>query len=357
MRPLHETPQRHEWERPGAYAVVPGVHRIPLPLPNDGLRAVNVYAIEDGDRLVLIDSGWALEESRQQLETALASIGYDLGGVKRFLVTHAHRDHYTQATVVRRLFGTRVALGLGEAPTLAVIQSPEGPMPPLLERLAAAGAPELVDQLRSAAPPRDPADREMWADPDEWLHGGMRLQLEHRTLDVIATPGHTRGHVVFRDSAARLLFAGDHVLPHITPSIGFESAPTARALTDYLASLEVVAGLGDSMLLPAHGPVQPTTSGRIAELMEHHRVRLEATLEAVQGGAATGLEVAARLPWTSRERAFADLDIFNQMLAINETVAHLEVLVEQRLVRAREHDGVPHYTAGPVDGETIGTFG
>jgi hypothetical protein len=45
------------------------------------------------------------------------------------------------------------------------------------------------------------------------------------------------------------------------------------------------------------------------------------------------------------------------MLAINETVAHLEVLVEQRLVRAREHDGVPHYTAGPVDGETIGTFG
>ena len=37
-----------------------GVHRIPLPLPNDGLRAVNVYAIADGDGLTLVDSGWAL---------------------------------------------------------------------------------------------------------------------------------------------------------------------------------------------------------------------------------------------------------------------------------------------------------
>lgn len=26
-----------------------GVHRIPLPLPNDGLRAVNVYVLEQDD--------------------------------------------------------------------------------------------------------------------------------------------------------------------------------------------------------------------------------------------------------------------------------------------------------------------
>lgn len=48
---------RHEWMRPGAYEVAPGVHRIPLPLPNDGLRAVNVYAITDGDGLTLVDGG------------------------------------------------------------------------------------------------------------------------------------------------------------------------------------------------------------------------------------------------------------------------------------------------------------
>ena len=90
-----------------------GVHRIPLPLPGDGLRAVNVYAIEDGDALTLVDSGWALAEARQRLETALAGIGHELGDVRRFLVTHVHRDHYTLAIAVRRLFGSRVLLGAG----------------------------------------------------------------------------------------------------------------------------------------------------------------------------------------------------------------------------------------------------
>ena len=46
-----------DWTAPGVYEVVPGVHRIPLPLPNDGLRAVNVYAITGSDGPVLIDSG------------------------------------------------------------------------------------------------------------------------------------------------------------------------------------------------------------------------------------------------------------------------------------------------------------
>ena len=36
---------RHDWTVPGVYPVAPGVHRVPLPLPTDGLRAVNVYVV------------------------------------------------------------------------------------------------------------------------------------------------------------------------------------------------------------------------------------------------------------------------------------------------------------------------
>ena len=64
---------RHAWIEEGAHLVAPGVHRIPLPLPSDGLRAVNVYAIEAADGLVLIDSGWALANARDQLERSLAA--------------------------------------------------------------------------------------------------------------------------------------------------------------------------------------------------------------------------------------------------------------------------------------------
>src|SRR5690606_322619 len=93
------------WTEPGAYEVAPGVHRIPLPLPMDGLRAVNVYVIASDEGLTLVDGGWAIEEARSLLESSLASIGFTVRDIRRFLVTHVHRDHYTQAAVIGKEFG------------------------------------------------------------------------------------------------------------------------------------------------------------------------------------------------------------------------------------------------------------
>ena len=56
------------WTEPGAWKVADGVFRIPLPLPMDGLRAVNVYVLETDDGLVLIDGGWAIPVSREIFE-------------------------------------------------------------------------------------------------------------------------------------------------------------------------------------------------------------------------------------------------------------------------------------------------
>jgi glyoxylase-like metal-dependent hydrolase (beta-lactamase superfamily II) len=161
---------------------------------------------------------------------------------------------------------------------------------------------------------------------------------------VIATPGHTRGHVVFHDAAAGQLFAGDHVLPHITPSIGFEPLRTAFPLRDYLDSLRLMFQLPDARLLPAHGPVTESVHQRVTELLAHHEDRLAASATAVQAGAATGYEVARALGWTRRLRAFDDLDPFNQMLAVSETSAHLDVLVLQdRLSSTTDPDGIEIY--------------
>jgi glyoxylase-like metal-dependent hydrolase (beta-lactamase superfamily II) len=309
------------------------------------LHAVNVYAIEDGDGLVLIDSGWALDQSRALLERALGTIGHDLGSIRQFLITHVHRDHYTQSIVIRRLFGAKVALGIDEADGLAsLIDTAEHLPAALLDRLRVAGASALAAELVRSGTATDPVDLDTWGQPDEWLRGGTEIVLHDRRLAVIATPGHTRGHVVFHDPDARLLFAGDHVLPHITPSIGFETIPPPSPLGDYLASLDVVAALADSTLLPAHGPVQASTATRIEQLRRHHRVRLDETYAAVARGHCTGYEAARALHWTSRQRAFGELNEFNQMLAVNETLAHLDVLVEQGRVVREESNGVAVYS-------------
>ena len=107
-------PSDPHWTEPGAFEVAAGVHRIPLPLPMDGLRAVNVYALETEEGLTLVDGGWAVEAARARLDDALASMGAKVTDNTRILVTHVHRDHYTQAVAVRREVGSHVSLGLGD---------------------------------------------------------------------------------------------------------------------------------------------------------------------------------------------------------------------------------------------------
>ena len=331
-----------QWTDPGAFEVAPGVHRIPLPLPNDGLHAVNVYSVQTADGLVLIDSGWGLREARDLLESALNSLDHDFGSVSRFLVTHMHRDHYTMAVQLRRMFGTRIALGIGEQPNLDVVLAGEAERQ--VTDLLSWGAEELQPKLRAMMGDRDPG-RPSYERPDEWLTGTQDINLGDRTLTAVPTPGHTRGHVVFVDAAAGVLFAGDHVLPHITPSIGFEPARARLPLGDYLDSLRLMRTYPDLRLLPAHGPTAPSVHTRVDELLAHHEQRLARTAEAVREGAGTAYEAARRLGWTRRERAFDTLDLFNQVLATGETAAHLDVLVVRGELKSSVVDGVVEYVA------------
>ncbi len=338
---------RHSWSEPGVEQVAPDVSRIPLPLPGDGLRAVNVYALRTPTGVTLIDGGWALPESQGRLEAALGQLDLDLGSIERFLVTHAHRDHYELASKLGQLLGSRVELGIGERPSIESIVSRAGKHDdsPLNARLRAAGAAEIVTEIEAArASNGDDRSELLWHLPDRWLEDRDVLVLENRQLEVLATPGHTRGHVVFVDHDAGLLFSGDHLLPHITPSIGFETIPSGSALTDYLASLALVRGLPDLKMLPAHGPARSSTHGRIDELVEHHESRLQRMLASVERGASTAFEVACDVPWTRREVAFSTLDVFNRMLAVNETMAHLEDLDRREHVAATiDADGISRY--------------
>ena len=332
-----------DWSSPGTFEVAPGVHRIPLPLPNDGLRAVNVYAVPTDDGLTLIDAGWSLAESRDLLAAGLSSLGASLGDVRRFLVTHAHRDHYTQAVTLRRETGAHISLGAGERPTIELLQQAERAA--LLDQAAhlrRLGAPALADTMTELMRGHRP-DPTQWESPDTWLEPGPVPLPGGRVLEAVETPGHTAGHVVFYDVAGGLLFAGDHVLPTITPSIGFEAVLSTNPLGAFLRSLAVVRARPDALLLPAHGAVAPSVHDRVDELVDHHGRRLDEAQVAVEGGADTAYDVARCLRWTRRLHRVEDLDAFNAMLAVSETGAHLELLVAQARLRTELLDGVSHY--------------
>ena len=331
------------WTDPGCFAVAPGVHRIPLPLPNDGLRAVNVYVLKTPDGLVLVDGGWAIPEAKDVLAAGLVELDAGLPDIRRFLVTHVHRDHYTMAVALRREGTATVGLGRGEKPTLDLLQRADrGPLSAQVSQLRRVGARELADGLERATAGVN-MDATDWESPDEWLEEGPVSLPGGRLLEAVATPGHTAGHLVFHDLAAGLLFAGDHVLPTITPSIGFEPVLQDAPLAAFLRSLALVRSRPDARLLPAHGAVTDSVHARVDELVAHHGRRLDEALAAVPGSDGSPAEVAAVLRWTRHGRTLDELDGFNRMLAVFETAAHLDLLVAQERLVREEVDGVLRY--------------
>ena len=182
----------------------------------------------------------------------------------------------------------------------------------------------------------DPVD---WAYPDTWLDGDVTIEVGQAHHRRRPHPGPHAGHYVFADRADGLLFAGDHVLPTITPSIGFTVPPEPDPLGHFMASLTKVRGLPDLRILPAHGPVAPSTHARVDELLAHHEHRLDQCLASLRPrGTSVAAGVATDLGWTRHERSYAELDLFNKGMAAMETKAHLDLLVARGLATIEVSD-------------------
>jgi glyoxylase-like metal-dependent hydrolase (beta-lactamase superfamily II) len=321
---------RTGWIEPGAFEVAPGVYRIPLPLPRDGLRAINVYAIEDGGRLVLVDCGWRHPKTTDALRAGIAAIGAEPKDIKLVLATHAHYDHYGLTAYIRDHSGATIALGSAELKSFELALHGRGW--------------EQQKEFRAEWMARHDASdilAEIEAQSNEEDYAGEVVEPPARRLIAHLTPGHTRGHIAFEDPDARLLFAGDHVLPHITPSLGFESFPDGKALERFLPALRAVRDLDVGLVLPGHGPVFDDLAVRVDELLAHHDTRLAGCMDIVRSeGPATARTVAQGLTWTRHETPFSELDVFNSLLAVSETVTHLELLADTDRLRRDQNGGV-----------------
>lgn len=341
---------RYAWQEPGTFEVAPGVHRIPVPLPQDGLRAINVYAIVEDDGLVLVDTGWRHPDTVAALRAGLATLGSDGSDIKRVLATHCHYDHYGLTAYIRENSGAEILLGRTEVESLEPAIHGSWALArehrrkwmerhhagALLDAMEAAEDQDNYESVRAES---------RWENPDRMLDDGEIIELQDHRIEAILCPGHTRGHIAYFDRDNGLLFAGDHVLPHITPSLGFEPFTDGQALGRFIASLNKVRDLPARLVLPGHGPVTDDLAGRVDELLAHHDKRL-ADSERAAAVPSSAVDVANQLTWTRREHAFADLDVFNQMLAAAETVTHLEYLLDTgRVTREVDADGRATYTA------------
>jgi glyoxylase-like metal-dependent hydrolase (beta-lactamase superfamily II) len=311
--------------------VADSVFELRLPIPfEDGL--VNVFLFVDGGDVDLLDCGMNSGDSLELLRATLADLGNKR--LRRLVVTHIHPDHYGAAGVLAGPGKADLYLHRLEVPLVH-------PRYVELEQLVI----EVRNYLLVNGVPNDEAEilsnsqRALSqvvapAEPAVQLDGAETLRMGCVTVYVLWTPGHSPGHICLHAPAEGLLFAGDHVLPDLSPNIGLHPQSTPDPLHEYLDGLRRVAELEPRQVLPAHGRPFADLAGRVETLVDHHQRRMDRVMAIVAGGELTAWEVALKL-WGPREQ------LYERRLALQEGLAHLQALaVEGRLEKLVSRDWV-----------------
>ncbi|MFM2354960.1 MAG: hypothetical protein RLZZ528_696 [Pseudomonadota bacterium] len=266
----------------------------PSPLTAEG---TNTYLLGRRE-IAVIDPG---PDDPRHLEAILASLPPG-AAVHTIIVTHAHLDHSALAATLSARTG---------APVLAFGDALSG-RSALMRGLPGLAGGEGLDL--AFRPDRVIPDRAVIAS-DDW-----QLQALH-------TPGHLGGHLCLDLASRGICFSGDHVMGWSTSIV----SPPDGDMTDYLASLDRMAGLGERLLLPGHGAAVPEGRARIAELSRHRRTREAEILAALAAGAATPADLARRIYTTTPAGLLP--------AATRNVLAHLIDLARRNLVTAETQIG------------------
>jgi glyoxylase-like metal-dependent hydrolase (beta-lactamase superfamily II) len=183
------------------------------------LGFVSAYVLVRGGEAAIVDTG--VGGSAEEIEAALASLGLGWGNVAHVIATHHHGDHVGSLGDV--LTAAADATGYAGAADLSSISTPR--------ELTAVGDGDRVFDL-----------------------------------DVVATPGHTAGHICVLDPVAGVLVAGDALNTQGGTLAGSPPQFTAD-MEAARASVAKLAELSFETLLVGHGdPIEGGASEQVAAL-------------------------------------------------------------------------------------------
>jgi len=222
--------------------IIKNVHLIPNVIANP-------YLIIDPDGLTLIDSG--IPGSEKKILKYINSLGYKSTHIKRILITHADFDHIGGLAALKKVSGASVYASKIEAEAIGIGRSSRQLKP---EKLKLKIMYALANRFAKTAP----------VQVDDFLVGGQILDVLGG-LQVVATPGHTPGHLSFFSPSAGILFSGDSM---VSDDNGLQRSVKDNTW-DHAMAIESVrkqVALGASIVCTGHGPVVREAVGKYPQV-------------------------------------------------------------------------------------------
>ncbi len=320
--------------------ILPGLYRIIVPLPGNPLKEINSYVLPSSDRNLVIDTGMNRPACKQVLEPALEHLGVDLGKTD-FFITHLHADHQGMVAGLLRE-GSRAFMAEADASRLKAGTTAHARKTPMGDYAAKSGFPEEELRYAMVNHPGFKYGPEAVVDYLDVKEGDV-FQVGDYRLEVVATPGHTLGHLCLYEPEQKLFFSGDHVLGDITPNIQGMS-DEVDPLAFYLQSLKKVQDMEVKLCLPGHRSFITDFKKRVLELIEHHRVRANEVLTILENQFQTAYQTASQMTWDIVAKSWDDFPIMQKWFATAEAISHLIFLENLNLVRREVRNGLIYFT-------------
>ncbi len=226
------------------YRIRPGVFAIYEP---HQAEEVISYLIVGQKQALLFDTGMGISDIRKVVQ-GLTKLPVSVAN------SHTHNDHVGDNWRFNDIYGMDTAF---------TRQNAKGSSADAQAELA---PDQLCGELPAGFDPRSYATRPFHI--THWIHGGEKIDLGGRVLEVIATAGHTPDSISLWDAANGLLFTGD--MYYAGPIYLYRPETDLDA---YEASIARMAGLNAKLLLPAHNvPVgDPAVLPRVLAAMRQVR--------------------------------------------------------------------------------------
>ncbi|MDG1663446.1 MAG: MBL fold metallo-hydrolase [Pseudomonadales bacterium] len=339
--PVLHYPFKKNWHpEPGEpFEVVSGVYWLRMPLPIK-LDHINLWLLKDGSGWTIVDTGYYDETCKAIWEGVFTHFVLP-EKVTRIIVTHFHPDHMGLASWLAEKCDCRVVISKPEYDLYYLIRTRDKAA--FRQRAAAfmveSGADEELQRLYANALSDTSQAKTLPRSVCEFVDEPDALLIDGRHWQFISGNGHSPLHLCLYCKELKVMIAGDQALPRITSivSVSVENADQ-NPLLDWLDSCrKLQAVIPDSTLvLPSHQEPFTGIHLRMQQLIESHEKQLRKLLKSLpQKNTATEISFAL----------FArKLDSFGRLMAIGETLAHINYLIEQRSVDKKiNSEGVARY--------------
>lgn len=325
---------------PGALIeVAPGVHWLRMPLPFS-LDHINLWVLDDGDGVVLVDTGLKMPKVKELWETVFET---HIAGrpVHKIIVTHFHPDHVGLAGWLHQKTKAPIVMSRTEYLMTRLLQLDVRAAPPdeVMEFFEAAGWDEkLLDGQRENGYGNYAKGVEALPVSFDRLQGGDILTINGQEWHIWIGRGHAPEQACLYCPGLDVLISGDQVLPRISSNVSvYATEPEGDPLSEWLSSLHAFKALPDSCLvLPSHNEPFFGLHARLDNLISGHCAKLERLARKLETPK-TALETLDTL----FGRKFDDPMLVS--MATGESIAHLRFLENAGLIERNYENGVAFY--------------